>query len=63
MCLYLDAFCRDFCVSIRKIDKLREEYVKKVAGQPPPPHGRIEFDGELNKEICDAIDFQAEIVE
>lgn len=61
---YLNAFCQDFTCSIRKIDKLRDEYVSKTAAAAAtPPTDRIEFDRALKKEICEYVDFQAEIIE
>lgn len=63
-CYYLNAFCQDFTHSIRNIDKLGDKYAKKTAAATPTPdQGRDVFDRELNKEICGAIDFQAEIIE
>lgn len=59
ICFYSNAFCQDFTYSIRNIDKLRNEYVKKTAAT----RDRNEFERALNQEICESIDFLAEIVE
>lgn len=60
ICFYLKAFCQDFTNSIQKhIDELHDNLVKKTAAS----RDLIAFENALNKELCAAIDFQADIIE
>lgn len=62
MCFYLNAFCQDFAISIRKIEKWRDQNVENTATQPIAPRDLIESECALKKQICEIVDFQAEII-
>lgn len=60
VCYYLNAFCQDFILTIQNIDKLCNDYAQKATEEK---NNRIAFEQALNKELCVAINFQADIIE
>lgn len=59
VCFYLDAFCEDFIDSIRNIEKLRDKIVKNTTAI----RDRIQYEREFRKKICEAVEFQGDIIE